>query len=69
MAGTGIGLISALGPSFYGLLHDLSGGYRLPLLIAAMIDVLAAAVMILGGRVPLMQPRAAEDGSDPVLAP
>lgn len=61
MAGTGIGLISALGPSFYGLLHDFSGGYRLPLLLAAMIDVLAAAVMILGGRVPLMQPRAAED--------
>jgi cyanate permease len=50
MAGTGIGLISALGPSFFGLLHDASGGYRLPLLIAAMLDVLSAIIVIRGRR-------------------
>jgi MFS family permease len=58
MAGTGIGLISALGPSFFGLLHEVFGGYRTPLLIAAVVDVLSAAVVVAGGRVPLAQPTA-----------
>jgi cyanate permease len=58
MAGTDIGLISALGPGFFGLLHDAFGGYRAPLLISAVIDVLAAAIVVLGGRVLLDQPRA-----------
>jgi cyanate permease len=58
MADTGIGLISAFGPSFFGLLHAAFGGYRAPLLIAAIIDVLSAAIVVLGGRVPLSQPKA-----------
>jgi MFS family permease len=56
LASTCIGLISGLGPSFYGLLHDISGGYRLPLLIAAAIDLFSAAAVTLGGRVPLTLP-------------
>jgi MFS family permease len=47
VAGTGIGLISALGPSFFGLLHDAFDGYRTPLIIAAIIDVLSAAMWCL----------------------
>jgi len=44
-----IQLATAFGPSFYGLLHDAFGGYRVPLLLAATVDVVAALV-ILGGR-------------------
>ncbi|MCW5735453.1 MAG: MFS transporter [Enhydrobacter sp.] len=43
-----IQLAIALGPSFYGLLHDASGNYRLPLLLAAAIDVGAALVVLAG---------------------
>lgn len=56
LASTCIGLISGLGPSFYGLLHDISGGYRLPLLIAAGIDLFSAVVVMLGGGVRLTLP-------------
>ena len=61
VAGAGIGLISALGPSFFGLLHDAFDGYRAPLMIAAIIDVFSAAIVVLGGRVPLHQPKAPAD--------
>lgn len=44
-----IGLLSCLGPSLFGWLHDAFGSYRVPLLTAAVIDVLAT-VMILYGR-------------------
>jgi cyanate permease len=40
-----IQLATALGPSFYGLLHDAFGGYRAPLLLAATADVAAALVV------------------------
>jgi MFS family permease len=43
-----IGLLSCLGPSLYGWLHDWSGGYRLPLLTAAAIEVVATAVILYG---------------------
>lgn len=43
-----IQLAIALGPSFYGLLHDASGGYGVPLLLAAAIDVGAALVVLVG---------------------
>lgn len=49
-ASAGIQLAAAMGPGFYGVLHDASGGYALPLLIAAALDVLAAALVVLGGR-------------------
>jgi MFS family permease len=48
VASCGIQLATAMGPSFYGLLHDAFGGYRLPLLLAAAADVVAAAVVAVG---------------------
>ncbi len=44
----GIQLGTALGPGFYGLLHDASGGYRLPLLLAAGMDLLAGIIIAIG---------------------
>ncbi len=37
-----------LGPGFYGLLHDAFGGYRVPLLLAAAADLVAALVVFAG---------------------
>jgi MFS family permease len=37
-----------LGPGFYGLLHDGFGGYRVPLLLAAAADLVAASVVSAG---------------------
>ena len=55
-ASTGIQLAAAMGPGFYGVLYDASGGYGLPLLIAAALDILAAALVVLGGRRPYRLP-------------
>jgi MFS family permease len=44
-----IQLATGLGPSFYGLLHDAFGGYRVPLLLAAAVDLVAAVVVVTGG--------------------
>lgn len=43
-----IQLATGLGPSFYGLLHDAFGGYRVPLLLAAAVDLVAAAAVVTG---------------------
>jgi cyanate permease len=43
----GIQLVAALGPGFYGILHDAYGSYSPPLLVAAVFDVLAAASVVL----------------------
>jgi MFS family permease len=50
IASCGIQLGTALGPSFYGLLHDASGGYRLPLLLAAAMDLLAGIIIAVAAR-------------------
>jgi predicted MFS family arabinose efflux permease len=50
MASCAIQLVSALGPSFYGLVHDALGSYRGPLLMAAVADVLAAIILMAGRR-------------------
>jgi MFS family permease len=50
-----IQLATALGPSFYGLLHDAFGGYRVPLLLAAAVDV-GAALVVLAGRAKAARP-------------
>jgi MFS family permease len=47
-ASCGIQLATALGPGFYGLLHDAFGSYSPALIGAAGLDVLAAAVAIAG---------------------
>ena len=41
-----IQLVTSLGPGFYGVLHDASGNYRVPLLLAATLDVMAAVVVV-----------------------
>jgi MFS family permease len=46
LASCGIQLVTALGPGFYGALHDASGGYRAPLLLAAVLDIVAAVVVV-----------------------
>jgi MFS family permease len=47
-ASTTIQLAAAAGPGLYGLLHAASGGYVLPLLAAAALDIIAAALVLLG---------------------
>jgi cyanate permease len=49
VASCGIQLVTALGPSFYGLLHDAFGSYNTALIGAAGLDV-AAAVGVIAGR-------------------
>jgi MFS family permease len=48
VASCGIQLATALGPSFYGLLHDAFGSYNPALIGAAGLDVAAAVVAIAG---------------------
>jgi MFS family permease len=50
LAAMAIQLISAFGPSVFGFLRDAFGGYGPVLLIAAAFDVVAAAIVVLGGR-------------------
>jgi predicted MFS family arabinose efflux permease len=50
VASCAIQLVTAIGPGFYGVLHDWSGSYREPLLVAAAIDVIAAIVILRGRR-------------------
>ncbi len=56
VASCGIQLVTAVGPSFYGLLRDAFGGYHIALILAAALDILAAGVIVRGGRVPLHPP-------------
>ncbi len=51
VAATVIALSSAFGPGLYGVLHDLTGGYRPVLGTAAAIE-LAAMATVLAGRPP-----------------
>jgi cyanate permease len=48
VASCGIQLVTALGPGFYGVLHDVCRGYRVPLLLAAALDVVAAITIVFG---------------------
>jgi len=52
IASCGIQLAAALGPLLYGLLHDAFGDYRNALLLAATLDVMAAAIIRFWGREP-----------------
>jgi cyanate permease len=42
--------VTALGPGFYGVLHDVCGSYRVPLLMAAALDIAAAVVVVASRR-------------------
>lgn len=50
LAALAIGLCTALGPSFYGALFELSGGYSVPMGLAALLNVGAAAIILRGKR-------------------
>ena len=41
-------IMSAMGPGFFGLLYDLNNSYALPLILAALINLLAAAIIMSG---------------------
>jgi MFS family permease len=56
VAATVIQFSSAFGPSLYGLLRDYFGGYGPVLLIAALVELAAMAVLLLGR--PPLSPRA-----------
>lgn len=43
-----IQLATGVGPSFYGLLHDAFGGYRVPLVLAAAMDLVAVGAVLVG---------------------
>ena len=43
-----IQLATGVGPSFYGLLHDAFGGYRVPLLLASAMDLVAVGAVLAG---------------------
>ena len=45
-----IGFCTAIGPSFYGTMFELFGGYPVPMFLAAVLNVCAAAVITLGKR-------------------
>ena len=49
-ASMAVGLLSGLGPAFYGALHDAFGGYGSVLLIAAAVELVSAACVLLGRR-------------------
>lgn len=48
VASMAVGLLSGLGPAFYGALHDALGGYGPVLLIAAGVEILSAACVVAG---------------------
>lgn len=50
LAAMPIGLCSAVGPSFYGTLFEVSGGYSAPMALAALLNTCAAAIIFLGIR-------------------
>ena len=50
VAACGIQLATALGPSFYGLVHDVFDSYTPVLILAAALDVAAAVIAIVGHR-------------------
>jgi cyanate permease len=47
-ASMAVGLLSGLGPAFYGALYDALGGYGPVLLIAAALEVISAVCVVAG---------------------
>jgi MFS family permease len=46
VASCAIQLVAALGPSFYGVLHDAFGSYAVALVSAAVLDIFAATIVL-----------------------
>ena len=51
-----IAFATAFGPAIYGVLRDMFGSYGPPLAVAAIINLIAAAIIFWGGRKPLPTP-------------
>lgn len=51
-----VAFATAFGPGLYGILRDMSGSYHAPLMIAAFVNLLAAGVIVWGGRKPMPSP-------------
>lgn len=47
---TAASLLGALGPALVGVIHDATGGYRLPVALVAGVLVLAAGLILISGR-------------------
>jgi len=48
LAALAIGLCTAVGPSFYGTMYEIAGGYPIPMGFAAALNTCAAAIIMLG---------------------
>jgi cyanate permease len=51
-----IAFATAFGPAIFGLLRDSLGSYGPPLLMFAGINLIAAGIIVWGGRKPMPQP-------------
>ena len=56
VAASAIAVASAFGPALYGILRDLVGNYSPALLIAGLLNFVAAAIIVWGGRRPMSAP-------------
>ena len=45
-----IQFLSAMGPAFFGVLHDLGGGYQIAMAFASLLNFIAAGVILTGRR-------------------
>jgi MFS family permease len=56
VAASAIAFASAFGPGLYGILRDIVGNYSPALFIAALLNVVAAVIIVWGGRKPMPAP-------------
>jgi MFS family permease len=56
IASSAIGIANAFGPGFFGIVRDAFGTYQPALQLAAVTNLIAAAVIVWGGRKPLPAP-------------
>ncbi len=56
VAASAIGFIYAFGPGIFGLMRDAFGSYGPALIGAALANLIAAVVIVWGGRKPLPSP-------------
>lgn len=56
VAASVIAVASALGPALYGILRDVVGNYSPALLVAGLLNFVAAAIIVWGGRRPMSAP-------------
>jgi cyanate permease len=56
LIGAAIAFATAFGPAICGLLRDSLGSYGPPLLLFGAINLIAAGIIVWGGRKPMPQP-------------